>query len=147
MLNLQWSAVQHRSCYVWAQIIEDAMTSSIASRIEASFRKQGLMTTLGARITRIEPGCVEITAPLTPATQQQQGFAHAGLTFAIGDSAAGYSALSMMPAETEVLTSQMSIHLLACLMLTSAPEVEGSHCPPSHIWRAVAAVGSQVAWS
>ena len=71
------------------------------------------MGTLGARITRIEPGCVEITAPLTPATQQQQGFAHAGLTFAIGDSAAGYSALSVMPAETEVLTSEMSIHLLA----------------------------------
>ena len=89
------------------------MASSIASRIEASFHKQGLMGTLGARITRIEPGCVEITAPLTPATQQQQGFAHAGLTFAIGDSAAGYSALSVMPAETEVLTSEMSIHLLA----------------------------------
>ena len=70
------------------------MASSIASRIEASFRKQGLMDTLGARITRIEPGCVEITAPLTPATQQQQGFAHAGLTFATGDSVAGYSALA-----------------------------------------------------
>ena len=42
---------------------------SIASRIEASFHKQGLMDTLGARITRMELGCVEITAPLTPVTQ------------------------------------------------------------------------------
>ena len=31
----------------------------------------------------------------------------------------------------------------ACLIQNPAPEVYGSHCPPRHLWRAVAAVGSQ----
>jgi hypothetical protein len=35
----------------------------------------------------------------------------------------------------------------ACLILIPAPEVYGSHCPPRHLWRAVAAVGSQSAGS
>ena len=37
--------------------------------------------------------------------------------------------------------------LRACLMLMLAPEVERSHCPPGHLWRSVAAVGSLRAWS
>ena len=72
-----------------------------------------MMVTLGATLARISKGAVEITAPILPGSRQQQGFAHAGLTFAIGDSAAGYSALSVMPEECEVLTAEMKIHLLA----------------------------------
>ena len=45
--------------------------------------------------------------------QQQHGYAHAGLAFALGDSAAGYSALSVMAAEAEVLTTEMKINLVA----------------------------------
>ena len=44
---------------------------------------------------------------------QQHGFGHAGVTFSIGDSAAGYAALTKMGKHQEVLTSEMKIHLMS----------------------------------
>lgn len=82
-------------------------------RIRASFDRQGLMRTLGARIEAVAEGRVTISAPVTPAAGQQHGFAHAGLTFAIGDSASGYAALTTMVPGAEVLTAEMKINLIA----------------------------------
>jgi uncharacterized protein (TIGR00369 family) len=45
--------------------------------------------------------------------RQQQGFGHAGLTFSIGDSAAGYAALSLLSPDLDVLTAEIKINLLA----------------------------------
>lgn len=89
------------------------MNMSVAAKIRQSFAKQSLMATLGARIELIEPGRVVIAAPIAPPVLQQHGFAHAGLSFAIGDSAAGYAALSLMGRDDEVLTAEMKINLLA----------------------------------
>ncbi len=85
----------------------------IVEKISTSFARQSMMTTLGASLDTVEPGHVTITAPIVAGAQQQHGFAHAGLTFALGDSAAGYSALSVMPSDAEVLTAEMKINLLA----------------------------------
>lgn len=82
-------------------------------RIENSFAKQGMMQSFGAELVDVTAGRIVIAAPITPETSQQHGFAHAGLTFALGDSAAGYSALSLMAAGDEVLTAEMKINLLA----------------------------------
>ncbi|MGI3187011.1 PaaI family thioesterase [Nioella aestuarii] len=83
------------------------------THIRNSFDKQGLMATLSARIDSIDPGRVVISAPIVPQTSQQHGFAHAGLTFALGDSAAGYSALTTMAEGSDVLTAEMKINLIA----------------------------------
>jgi len=83
------------------------------NRIRDSFDQQGLMTTLAARLDSITKGCVTISAPIRAEVSQQHGFAHAGMTFALGDSAAGYSALSVMPDGAEVLTAEMKINLVA----------------------------------
>ena len=56
---------------------------------------------------------VRVAAPILPGSRQQHGFGHAALTFALGDTAAGYAALSTMTAESEVLTSEIKINLLA----------------------------------
>ncbi|MEM1387130.1 MAG: PaaI family thioesterase [Pseudomonadota bacterium] len=72
-----------------------------------------MMQTFGARLTRIEPGAVTIEAEVADGLRQQQGFGHAALTFGLGDSAAGYAALSLMAAADEVLTVEMKINLLA----------------------------------
>lgn len=82
-------------------------------RIHASFGRQAMMNTLGAKIENISEGCVVITAPILASSTQQHGFGHAGLTFSIGDSAAGYSALTLMQPDQEVLTAEMKINLLA----------------------------------
>ena len=83
------------------------------NRIRDSFARQTMMQTLGARIESIAPGKVALTAPILPGSRQQQGFAHAALTFALGDTAAGYAALSVMPEGVEVLTAEIKINLLA----------------------------------
>lgn len=77
-------------------------------RVRASFAKQGLMTTLGAALDSVSPGIVEIIVSPHPAILQQHGFVSA-----IADSAAGYAALSLMPADTGVLTTEFKINFLA----------------------------------
>ena len=89
------------------------MDDAAKNRIHESFDAQSMMATLGARLEEVSTGHVVITAPILPSSQQQQGFAHAGLTFSIGDSAAGYAALSTLPPDTEVVTAEMKINLLA----------------------------------
>ena len=82
-------------------------------RVRASFAKQGLMTTLGATLDSVSPGMVEITVSPNPAILQQHGFVHGGVVSAIADSAAGYAALSLMPTDTGVLTTEFKINFLA----------------------------------
>jgi uncharacterized protein (TIGR00369 family) len=84
-----------------------------AARIARSFAKQGIMTTLGATLLRVAPGEVDIALPVTPAVSQQHGFAHAGAVSTIADSAAGYAALTLMPASAGVLTAEFKVNLLA----------------------------------
>ena len=71
------------------------------------------MRTLGATLEKAAPGVVEIALAPGPAVSQQHGFAHAGAVAAIADSAAGYSALTLMPAGSGVLTTEFKINLLA----------------------------------
>lgn len=82
-------------------------------RLAASFAAMGMMRTMGASLISAEEGRVVIEAPVTEAVSQQQGFGHAALTFALGDSAAGYAALTTMPEGSEVLTAEIKINLLA----------------------------------
>lgn len=83
------------------------------AEIHASFARQGLMTSLAARIEEVAPGRVMLSLPILPRLSQQHGFAHAGASFALGDSAAGYAAMTLMPPGAEVLTVEMKINLIA----------------------------------
>lgn len=85
----------------------------ICPRVQASFSRQSLMETFGARLIRAQDGVCEIVAPILPGARQQQGAGHAGLTFALGDVAGGYAALSTMPDDVEVMTVEMKINLLS----------------------------------
>jgi uncharacterized protein (TIGR00369 family) len=82
-------------------------------RVRSSFAKQGLMETLGATLVSVAPGAVAVALRPAPAISQQHGFVHAGAVSAIADSAAGYAALSLMPADAGVLTTEFKINLLA----------------------------------
>ena len=67
-----------------------------AEKVRASFAKQTFMATLGATLTKVEPGLVEIAMPFHESLTQQHGFVHAGALATIADSACGYAALSLM---------------------------------------------------
>ena len=81
--------------------------------IRDSFARQGFMATIGARLEAIAPGRVVLSMPITQAVGQQHGFAHAGASFALGDSASGYAALAAMQPGSEILTVEMKINLIA----------------------------------
>jgi len=89
------------------------MDTTAIDRIKNSFAAQSMMTTLGAELSEVTSGLVRISAPILAGTRQQQGFGHAGLTFSIGDSAAGYAALTLLPLDMEVVTAEIKINLLA----------------------------------
>ena len=82
-------------------------------RIYDSFAAQSMMATLGAKLCDVSDGNVRIEAPILPGALQQQGFGHAGLTFSIGDSAAGYAALTCLSLDMEVVTAEIKINLMA----------------------------------
>ena len=84
-----------------------------AARVRDSFARQSIMTLIGAELTRVEPGRVEIELPFRADLCQQHGFFHAGVTSTIADSAGGYAAYSLFPAESSVLTTEYKINLLA----------------------------------
>jgi uncharacterized protein (TIGR00369 family) len=71
------------------------------------------MRLIGAEITRVEPGRVEIVLPFSEQITQQHGFIHAGMTSAIADTAGGFAAYTLFPAEASVLTAEYKINLLA----------------------------------
>lgn len=88
-------------------------SARVDQRIRTSFAKQGLMGALGAVVTSVAPGQVVIELVPKPEISQQHGFVHAGAVSAIADSAAGYAALSTMPMDRGVLTTEFKINLLA----------------------------------
>lgn len=81
-------------------------------RIRESFSRQGLLQTFGAEFVRIAPGEVELKMPFDPRFTQQDGFLHAGTITALVDSACGYAAYSLMPADSRVLSVEFKINLL-----------------------------------
>ncbi|MGB0386972.1 MAG: PaaI family thioesterase [Ardenticatenaceae bacterium] len=81
--------------------------------VRASFAKQKVMTTIGASLTRVSPGEVEIELPFRDDLTQQHGFLHAGIVTTIVDNACGYAALSLMPADAEVLTIEYKVNFLS----------------------------------
>jgi uncharacterized protein (TIGR00369 family) len=91
----------------------EAPDPAFESRVRESFARQGLMSTLGASLRRVLPGEVEIEAGFRADLSQQHGFLHAGVVTALVDSACGYSALTLSPPETEVLTVEYKVNFLA----------------------------------
>lgn len=83
------------------------------ARVRASFARQRVMETIGARLVRVEPGVAEIELAFRPDLTQQHGYLHAGVITTVVDSACGYAAFTLMPAETGVLTVEYKVNFLA----------------------------------
>ena len=83
------------------------------ARVRKSFAAQRVMAHLGAALTALAPGRCEISLPWAPELTQQDGFFHAGILTTIADSAAGYAAFTLMPADARVLTVELKINLLS----------------------------------
>jgi uncharacterized protein (TIGR00369 family) len=82
-------------------------------RLRESFKRQQAMHTLGAALDAVEPGRVVITMHHKTELTQQHGFVHAGIVSTALDSACGYAAFTLMPADAAVLTIEFKVNLLA----------------------------------
>lgn len=82
-------------------------------RVRNSFDRQGFMALLGAKLTRIEPGSVDIEVPFRADLTQQHGYFHAGVTSTAADTAGGYAGYTLFPAGSSVLTVEFKINLIA----------------------------------
>ena len=82
-------------------------------RVRESFARQELMSTLGATLEFVGDGEVHIRLAASPHINQQHGFTHAGAIAAIADSACGYACWTKMPPDSEVLSVEFKVNLLA----------------------------------
>ena len=83
------------------------------TRIRASFDQQKAMQTIGATIGSVHPGEVHIELPYSEHITQQDGFLHAGIITTIVDTACGYAAYTLMPADSRVLSVEFKINLMS----------------------------------
>ena len=87
--------------------------AALQRRVGDSFARQAAMTTLGAALDEVAPGRVSVLLAHRAALTQQHGYLHAGMVATALDTACGYAAFSLMPADAAVLTIEFKINLLA----------------------------------
>jgi uncharacterized protein (TIGR00369 family) len=90
-----------------------AVDENFEARVRDSFARQGAMRLIGASVLRVEPGYCEIELPYRADLTQQHGLFHGGIVSAIADTAGGYAAYTLFPAEDSILTVEYKINLLA----------------------------------
>ncbi|HSE77355.1 MAG TPA: PaaI family thioesterase [Alphaproteobacteria bacterium] len=84
-----------------------------AARVRGSFARQAVMAFIGAELADVRPGYCEIRLRHRPELTQQHGYVHGGIVGTIGDSAGGYAAFTLMPADAAVLTVEYKLNLIA----------------------------------
>src|SRR5512134_2146889 len=89
------------------------MDPHFESRIRSSFEKQGVMKTIGGNLVKVIPGEVQIDFSFHESLTQQHGYIHAGVITAVVDSACGYAAYTLMPADSEVLTIEYKVNFMS----------------------------------
>lgn len=87
--------------------------SALFQRIETSFLRQGMMQHLGARLSRVAPGEVEIVLPYSAKVAQQQGSFHGGAIGAVADVSAAYAGLTVSEEGSEVVSVEYKINFLS----------------------------------
>lgn len=88
------------------------LNPNFAEDVAHNFARQSIMGLIGARLSLVEAGVIEITLPYRTDLTQQHGYLHAGVVTTIADSACGYAAYTLMPAGSEVLSVEFKVNLL-----------------------------------
>lgn len=81
-------------------------------RIYESFDKQAFMQFIGAKLSKVELGKVDVEVQHNDNLTQQNGYLHAGVVTTLLDVACGYAANSMMTADQDVLSVEFKTNLL-----------------------------------
>ena len=93
--------------------MNDTDRGDFRERIRQNFARQAAMHTIGAELTRVEHGMVEIELPFDEKLTQQHGFLHAGIISAALDAACGYAAYSVIDPDASILTIEFKVNLMS----------------------------------
>ena len=88
------------------------MNEKLKQKIQNSFDQQGLLTSIGAKITSLKEGELKVSCPYSNKMTQQNGYFHAAIITSIVDVACGYAANTVMPLEADVLTVEYKVNFL-----------------------------------
>ncbi len=91
----------------------EAIDPGYADRVGQSLASQQALATIGAELEHVAPGEVDIGFDFDVSLTQQHGFIHAGILSTVMDSACGYAAYSLMPADAGILTIEFKVNLLS----------------------------------
>ena len=89
-----------------------SLNPNFDQEVRRSFAQQSVMNLIGAGLSLVEPGIIEITLPYRQDLTQQNGYLHAGIITTIADSACGYAAFTLMPSGAGVLSVEFKVNLL-----------------------------------
>ncbi|HEX8888725.1 MAG TPA: PaaI family thioesterase [Pyrinomonadaceae bacterium] len=89
------------------------MDSDFEARVREGFERQQLMASIGAQLIKVAPGEVQIEMPFNQAWTQQHGYIHAAIITGLVDSACGFAAYTLMPADAGVLSVEFKVNLLS----------------------------------
>lgn len=90
-----------------------SISDQLAELIQASFARQGALMAWNARLQQLTPGSCEIVLPMSPGVTQQHGYFHGGVIGAIADAAGGYAANTLLLPDSECLTAEYKINIVA----------------------------------
>ena len=88
-------------------------TPEFETMVRDSFSKMAMMEFLGAKLSSVEPGAVEVQVSHRKELLQQHGLFHGGVTTTILDSAGGYAAFSLFKPGDEILTVEYKVNFIA----------------------------------
>ena len=91
----------------------EAQNPDFEGDVKATFDRQSFMRMIGAEITSIAAGTVEIAVPRSDHLLQHHGYFHGAVMAAVVDTACGCSAMTLMPAGSAPLTVEYKINFLA----------------------------------
>ena len=88
-------------------------TPEFETMVRDSFSKMTMMAHLGASLSSVRPGAVEVRLVHREELLQQHGLFHGGVTTTILDSAGGYAAFSLFKPGDEILTVEYKVNFIA----------------------------------
>ncbi len=81
-------------------------------KVRKGFYEQSFMSFLGAEITNIEAGFVQIELPFNKNLLQQHGFYHGGVVATLADNAGGFAGNTLMSEDEQPLSIEFKVNLL-----------------------------------
>lgn len=85
----------------------------IQPRVQTSFARQGLMTTLGAKMLEATNGRCRVGIDFGEGLTQQHGLWHGAVSAALADVAAGFAAYTMMDEDRQPLSIEFKVNWVA----------------------------------